>query len=84
MRAARARLHSLNCRNNGSGAGPASVVGVRLRRLHVPEDLSLTRLLGRLDSFPAARFCQLSRQTGFLGWEVTPSPSRVASKNGGL
>jgi hypothetical protein len=54
MRAARARLHSLHRRNNGSGAGPASVVGFRLRRLHVPEYLSLTRLLGRLDSFSAA------------------------------
>ena len=44
MRAARARLHSLNRRKNGSGAGPASVVGFRLRGLHVPEYLSLTRL----------------------------------------
>jgi hypothetical protein len=54
MRAARARLHSLNRRNNGSGAGPASVVGVRLRGLHAPEYLNLTRLLGRLGSFSAA------------------------------
>jgi hypothetical protein len=54
MRAARARLHSLNRRTNGLGAGPASVVGFRLRRLHSPEYLSLTRLLGRLDSFSAA------------------------------
>ena len=33
MRAARTRLHSLNHRKNGSGAGPASVVGFRLRGL---------------------------------------------------
>ena len=30
------------------------------------------------------RFCQISRQAGFLGWDVKPSSSRVASKNGGL
>ena len=30
------------------------------------------------------RFCQISRQTGFLGWDVKPSPPRVASKNRGL
>jgi hypothetical protein len=30
------------------------------------------------------RFCQISRQTGFLGWDVKPSPPRVASKNAGL
>jgi transposase len=29
-------------------------------------------------------FCQISRQTGFLGWDVKPSPLRVVSKNGGL
>jgi hypothetical protein len=29
-------------------------------------------------------FCQISRQTGFLGWDVKPSPPRVVSKNGGL
>ena len=30
------------------------------------------------------RFCQISRQTGFVGWYVKPSPPRVASKNRGL
>jgi hypothetical protein len=30
------------------------------------------------------RFCQISRQTGFLGWDVKPSSPRVASKNSGL
>jgi hypothetical protein len=29
-------------------------------------------------------FCQISRQTGFLGWDMKPSPPRIASKNGGL
>jgi tRNA-binding protein len=29
-------------------------------------------------------FCQISRQTGFVGWYVKPSPPRVASKNRGL
>lgn len=54
MRTARARLHSLHRRNNGSVAGPASVVGFPLRRLHVPEYLCLTQLLGRLDSLSTA------------------------------
>ena len=38
--------------------------------------------LGQLNR--TARFCQISRQTGYLGWDVKPSPPRLASKNGGL
>jgi hypothetical protein len=33
---------------------------------------------------PFLRFCQLSRQTGFLGRDVKPSPPRVTSENGEL
>jgi hypothetical protein len=33
---------------------------------------------------PSRWFCQISRQTDFLGWDVKPSSPRVASKNSGL
>jgi hypothetical protein len=33
---------------------------------------------------PPERFCQISRQTGFWGWDMEPPPPRVSSKNGEL
>jgi hypothetical protein len=72
------------CASGGEAALAAKPVPGRPRKLTDQQCQRLLPLLGLLPlvceillqavSSRSDRFCQLSRHTGFLGWEVIPSP----------